>query len=402
MKGFIKNISLPDLVNPRWSAAWLIIAILSMYSVMPIAVSYYFPNPYLIELATISAIGCFGIAIGFMIPVFDNRFRSGVFRFRIDSNKFHVIIWIAFFIFMIITFTTAKSIPILSSLSGADAIELSQQRGEFLKAREGLELPLIYISNIFTSALLPYSLVKLFIDKSKYRFLLALVFLLFSVSFLQKSLFLNIFIPIFYFVAIKSKHGLWKIILIMISCIAILYLLTKLASTAPAAILVGTEMDTAGDFFSANYTPGGSIEMLLWRSAVIPIVTATDTLAVFHEQFNSQLMYGATSSFLAGLFQMERIPLEVIVHAYQFGGWNSTGNANSMYALDAFVNFGWTGVLLISTLVGQTLRWFKLSKDLAFKSLWMLYCFALFSSPLIGTLLSNGFFIIFAMIKDQQ
>ena len=41
--------------------------------------------------------------------------------------------------------------------------------------------------------------------------------------------------------------------------------------------------------------------------------------------------------------------------------------------------------------VGQVFRWFRISKDVAFRSLWPIFAVILFSAPLIGMLLSNGF-----------
>jgi hypothetical protein len=63
--------------------------------------------------------------------------------------------------------------------------------------------------------------------------------------------------------------------------------------------------------------------------------------------------------------------------------------------IDAYVNFGWPGVVAFAFFVGQSLRWFHKSQDEAFKSLWLIYCFALFSGPLIGMLLSNGYVLMF-------
>jgi hypothetical protein len=377
------------------ASAWIFIALLgTLYALVPFGVSWVLPNPYFELLAKLCAVCIVSIGIGFSLPLLDHRFEPGRARITIDATAFHVTVWLAFALFLLITFSTAKSIPVISVFHGADADELSQQRGDFLKGRTGAESALLYLSTLFVSALLPYSLVNLFIEKSRYRFALVFMFFVFSISFLQKALFVNVVFPLLYLAAQrydgKSKSAVW----LVLASPVILYALTVLASGGQSEFEAAAV--TAGaSFFGSTYVPDDAIDLLIWRSIGVPVFTATDTLLVFNEQFGNQPLWGATSSFFAAIFGLERVPLEKLVFEQQFG-WNDIANANAVFFTDGYVNLGWPGVALFSLFVGQSLRWFSRSRDEAFRSLWVIYCFALFSGPLIGMLLSNGYILMFA------
>jgi hypothetical protein len=379
------------LTGTKWSAAIFVALLAVMYGVLPLAVNLFFANPYFVELAQICAVTCIFIMLGFILPLFDSRFRPDALRLTINATAFHVVVWAAFILFLFITFATASSVPIISVFFGATADELSQQRGDFLKGRQGAEAALLYLSTLFVSALLPYSLVHLFIEKARLRYQLTLLFFGFSISFLQKALFVNVVFPLFYLFVRKMKAGSLRIALGVVGSLVLLYLITVLASGGQS------EFDTgggSGDFFASAYLPSSAIDLLVWRSIGVPVFTAADTLLVFEQQFGGKPLLGATSTFFATLFSLERIPLERLVFEHQWG-WNDIANANAVFMIDAYVNFGWPGVVAFAFFVGQSLRWFHKSQDEAFKSLWLIYCFALFSGPLIGMLLSNGYVLMF-------
>jgi hypothetical protein len=384
------------LVDPRRSAFLFICVLVIMYGIVPFVLGmFFYANPYFIELTQICSVSCLGIAIGFSLPLLDHRFKHQARRIIIDGKTFHIIVWLSFIAFMAVTFSTAKSIPIISAFSGAAADELSQQRGDFLKARIGIELILLYMSTIFVNTLLPYSLVNLFIEKSRYRFVLMGTFLAFAISFLQKTLFLTLMLPLLYIALKELKVSLKKVLYIFICSMALLYLITILAFGGGFEFDKRAADDGVLNYFSPSYICGGIMEYIVWRSIAVPIFTASDALLVFNEQFSGQPLLGATSSFISTIFSMERINIERYIFEHQFGSWNDIANANSVFICDAYVNFGWVGVLLFSIFVGQSLRWFWKSKDVAFKSLWILYCFSLYSGPLIGMILSNGYFYMF-------
>ena len=74
-----------------------------------------------------------------------------------------------------------------------------------------------------------------------------------------------------------------------------------------------------------------------------------------------------------------------------------TGSSNSVYFTEAFVNFGWIGLLVFGYVVGLLMRLFAMSRDEAFRALWPLFALGIYTSGLIGLLLSNGFVLLFAL-----
>ena len=385
------------LTDTRWAPAVLLFSLFGVYIALPIFVDALFlPSSYFVQLAELTAVACGAIIVGSLLPIFDHRFGPTVLRVTFRSSTFHLMVWTTFSIFLVITFVTADAIPMISALMGANADELAQQRGDFLKTRSGMEAVLIYFSTLFVSALLPYSLALQFIEKSRFRFLLLLLFLAYSLSFLQKALFINVIFPLLYLAARNSKVSTTRVITIAVSCLLLLYGVTQLAygdADAPAA---GAKFSSYNEYFGATYLPTNSLEYLVWRSTAVPMFSASDTLLVHSENFGGQPLWGATSSFFAAALGLERVPMERLVSEYQWG-WSDIANTNAVYITEAYVNFGWIGALLFSLFVGQALRWFRKSEDEAFKALWLIFCFSIFNSGLIGTLLSNGYVLIFAM-----
>jgi hypothetical protein len=373
-----------------------ITALISMYLVVPAVVSIFIEdNRYYIQLSLMTLVASIFILIGYKLRILDRRFLPSSPRIVINANFFHYLVWLLFIAFMLTAYITASSIPIISALQGASLSELSEERGAFLKGRIGVEAVLGYISTLFVGVLLPYSLASLFASKSKIRYLLLAIFLMYCVSFLQKALFLNAILPIIFVLALNRKNTSFsRNVLILFGLIMLLYLMTKLASGGSVEEYMGP--DSVEHYFSAQYIPSSPIDHILWRVSAVWVFTAVDTLHVIDNQFDSKWLWGATSSFLAAVFFLKRIPLEKIVFEYQWS-WNDIGNSNSVYITEAYANFGWPGIVAFSLFIGQSLRWFSRSSDSAFKAIWPLYCIALFSSGLIGTLLSNGYVLFFAL-----
>jgi hypothetical protein len=387
---------LARLINSRSAMPLFVAAIFTAYAAMPgLIYNFVLPDEYFSALSGLALVSCLAMCVGYWLPIFDSRFASKAPRININANWFHGVVWIGFLLFLAVTFATAENIPIISAIQGASLNELNVQRGNFLKARTGFEIVLPYLGFIFVSALLPYSLVHLFIEKSRLRYLLVAIFLAFSVSFLVKSLFLNIAFPLLYYFAQQRKVTIVRLIVVAGLGFGLLYVVSVLAlgDTAPASAEV-VEGQGLADFFKTTYQPAGSVDFLIWRSIAIPIITAADALRVISERLHDEPLWGATSSFLSAVFSLEPVPLEKFVYEHQFG-WNELANANSVYITEAFANFRWTGVVLFSAFVGQSLRWFRKSGDVAFQALWMNYCFGLFNAGLIGMLLSNGFSLVF-------
>ena len=150
-------------------------------------------------------------------------------------------------------------------------------------------------------------------------------------------------------------------------------------------------------YFSAQYLPISALDYFLWRSFAVPVFTAQDMLFVFLNQFHSVPLLGASSTFISGIFGMEKINIERYVFEYQFGSWNEIANSNAFFAVDLYVNFLWPGVVVFSFLIGLLFRLLNKNKDPAIGIQGVLLGWYLFSAPLLGLMIGNGY-IVFVMI----
>lgn len=379
-----------DLFAPRFGAFLFSFGLFAFYVMIPLIVYFTGSNKdaYLV-LAQIGFVSILSIALGYLTPLTDPRFRIGASRLVIDGRSFNGALWVFFIVFMVLVLYSAPSIPLLSALKGANADVLSQERGDFLKAREGFEIVFLYITSFLTSSLLPYSIVLLYAKKSYYRHFCAVIFFIFCISFLQKALFLNLVLPLVAYFGMAGLVTRGRLVFLLVLALGVLFVGTIMSTDGPVWGFQGVE--SIDEVFSAGFSYGGGFGYFLWRALAVPVFTAADTLVVFLDRFRGDEFLGATSSLLSSIFQMERINIERHVFEHQFGSWNEIANANAVFFVDAFVNFGWWGVVLFSLLVGQIFRMFTLSRDPGFKTLWPLLGFGLFSAPLIGMLFSNGF-----------
>lgn len=377
--------------SARNGAVILAFALLVEYGVLPLsmAISLDIDASY-ITLAEVTVVAVTALALGASTTLLDSWFDNRAPRVLINAEMFNMVLWSVFVIFVLVAWSTASQIPLIAALAGADHDTVAILREQFLKAREGWQTSFVYINAILSGALIPYSLAQMFLHGMRGRWLAASFFLVFCVSFMEKAFFFKAAFPLIYLVAQGQAKARISPRAILVGTIGMLLLVTLFAGSG--------NMGEASDapFFSASYVPQGSIQHLIWRSVAIPLVTAADAIRVLQEQFYGEPLWGATSTFVAGLFGMERIGFERLVFAAQWGqNETGTGSANSVYFTEAFANFGWIGVVVFSFAVGLIMRMFSVSRDEAFRALWMLFAFGVYTSGLIGLLLSNGFVLLF-------
>lgn len=385
--------NLKNIISAKNSIWIFTFSLCVVYLLIPLY-AYLFDNEdkYNTLLMFITLVSCIFLIAGYNIPLFDNKLSS---KFKINREYISYVIIFLFSLFLFVTFATAENIPIFSYFSGADANELSQQRGALFKGREGWQAILLYLFTLFAMALVPYAIAAQFISKNWMRYISLIIFFLFTISFLQKALFVNALLPLVFSYSIikhKTNHSMWIAIAV---AVLLLYALTTLSMGSD--IMQDSSVNMVGPYFSADYQPSSPLDMLLWRAIAVPVFTATDTLNVFYTRLSGEYLFGATSSFITAITGDERVNIERFVFEYQWG-WNDTANANAVYFVDAFVNFGWIGVCGISLVIGQTLRWFRDTEDQALAALWPIYCLSLFNASIIGLLLSNGFLLVWAML----
>jgi hypothetical protein len=374
---------------------WLVfvLALAAGYVVSPLVAAYIVGPGYFELVARMGAVSCLSIAIGAHLPVLDSLGSRRVPRIALPATALWLLAWLPFFIFAFMAWGTAEKIPVIASLQGADRDTVAVLREQFLKARTGWQSGFVYVNAMMTGAILPYAIASMFLARSSWRWPVVGFFLVFATSFTEKAFFLKAAVPLLYLASTGTLGQRFSTGRIVTATLAVLLAVTFAARSGTPG-----EADLIGDFFSTQYATGGPIGHLIWRAFAVPVVTAGDSLRVFLEDFGGRNFNGATSSFLAALLGQERVEFERLVFAAQWGqNPTGTGSSNSVYFIEAFINWGWPGVVVISGVIGLLLRSFARSNDEAYRAVWPLLCFGLYNAGFIGKMLSNGFILLFLM-----
>lgn len=375
------------------SAAWVFAGAIALaYGALPLAVHLWFlENEYFVQLAGIAGVGAACVVLGSRLPILDRL--EGLPRWAVREEVFLAATWGAFLAFVLLATVTAERIPFVAALQGVDADTLATLREQFLKAREGWQASFPYVNAVLAGALVPYALVLMLVRRHRLRWVFFAVFLLYCLSFVEKAFFLKAAIPLAYLVFQGQLRSVVRPGVVVAGGLALLGLVTVVSGVTERS-----ESGSQDEFFSTAFTPEGPLGFLVWRSVAIPVVTAGDALRLFEDEYGGRPLLGATSSLVAGLRGVERVNVEREIYAVQWGqNETETGNANSVYLTEAYLNFGMAGVVAFSLLVGAILRLFARSRDEPLRSLWPLFCFTIYVAPLTGTLFSNGFLPVFAL-----
>lgn len=362
-----------NFISPRWAALLFAFVLLVVYCIWPLVIHLTFhADPYFINLASLAGVASCCVVIGAMLPLLDRQFRPGAFRITISAREFHGVLWILFIAFFIVTVATAKAVPFISAITGATEDVLSEQRGNFLIARHGWQTGLVYIGTALTSSLLPYSLARLILDRSKWSLPAGLTLFAFMQASLVKAMFLQVAIPLAYLFATKKRWAAFSLVVAL--SIGLLLLNTYLqkaqidvrkiaiwSETIPAKPIATAAQSPSrptssasasvpsaeasqplarpgASYFTSRYSPTSASDHMIWRMIAIPTITAADALRVFDEQFGHKHLLGATSRAVAALFRLERVNYDAHVFAYQWGK-SEFGRSNSTYLTEAYVNF---------------------------------------------------------------
>lgn len=388
--------------NPRNAGVILISLIFLLYTLPSILLSFNYDNKYYIQFLIISFIGMIGLFIGRYSKLLDGIFKKD--KKYVSPSKFVKFFIILFFINIILVISIQPEIPLINALLGnSSQDELDAQRG-YLKNAGGLGFIVNYLNVFLLSSFMPLCIGLSFLYNLKIKKFILVQYLLFSVLFLQKSLFLFAILPLFIALRLKNRLKFGKIFVFFIFIYTLLSILTSLSvdvvSTSSSASIAGT------NFFSAKYEAVSSADFIIWRAIGVPFATAIDSLIVFDNYLRNQNLFGGTSRFLAAIFNLRYINVEQLVFNYQFGsiGYESSyiddsiGRANAIYLIDAFINFNWIGVLVISLIIGYIFRGFWKLNERAWSVLFLLFTFQLLSVSFINLILSGGYLIIFLLM----
>lgn len=390
---------LESLLNANRSALYFALAIAIGYGAT--AFLFYFNTGFDPSYTKLGVIALTSAGIIFVSSRGFRSVRQRDFRFVISFEAFVFFIWVPFLITIALILVTAPAIPILTALTGGSADLVALQREEFLKGRQGFAGLFVYVNAFFTGALIPYTIALMFLHRFKWRWALTALFLVYSLSFVEKAFFLKALVPIIYLFSngmIRSYFGPKATLLL---AFVVLLFVTTISGS-------GSDMvaGTSANFFQATYSPPSPFMHIIWRSVAVPLFTAADSLTVFHVYFFNTPLLGATSSFIAAIFGLKRIPYELIVFQFQWGQNEAgTGSSNAVFLIEAFVNYGWAGVIIFSIIIGRLFKMFADSDNEALRAVWPLLALGLYTSGLVGQLLSNGFIVLLileAFVRVKQ
>ncbi len=429
------------LTEPSRLVILLVAALLIAYCVIPLWLGLGYQSPYMIKLAGMAGVAAVFVVIGFHVSVIDAQFGARRWAIAVDGRTFHIVVWSAFLVYCIVVFATAESIPFLTALrGGVDQAGLNQERADFLKLREGWQGSLRYFGATFAGALLPYSVATLLRRRTLGGYGALGAYILYAESFLQKALFLEVLLPIFYLIARRKLWNLLGFVALLLLAALLLYGNARLVQNSampgmpdislphlgqipgiptpsngpsgssgngPAGTQDATQQDTNqqlalgtpfsfGDWFDARYMPRSSLGMLVWRAVAVPVFTARDALVVFDKFYGGRQLLGATSSVFAKVLGLHRVNYDAAVYKYEWGGLGY-GRSNAAYFLEGFVDFGWLGVIAMSLLVGQCFRIFQKTNDEALRAMSPLFAYYVLQASFIATMLSAGYLLIFVL-----
>ena len=376
---------LKKLIDIKYSGIIFPLFLFLNYGIIPILFNGL--NDISFQLFILSFFSSFTIFLFFIFPTNNIKFN----RIYLNRKYFNTLILFFWILTIFVLFFTATKIPLIGLLEGLQKEELHKLRELFLKAREGWEMIFVYLNYSLTSLLIPYIIVHSFVSNSKYRWYFVILFFFYSISFLEKAYFFKIALPLIYFYFFSKFYSSKKIYLIIFLIFFILYFSFVLTSSIGENACQSDYMK----FLSNDYTPCNPLSFFIWRTFAVPIFTAQDSIEVFSSFFNSEYLYGATSSITSFLTLQDKVYFERLVFEFQWGqNLTGTGSSNAVYFIDAYINFGYFGVLIISAFIGLLLKFIKISNDLALQSLWPLIGFSLYVGSILGVMFSGGGFIM--------
>jgi transcription initiation factor IIE alpha subunit len=144
-----------------------------------------------------------------------------------------------------------------------------------------------------------------------------------------------------------------------------------------------------------NLFSGGQVGFAFNRLLWIPYVTAYDWLRYFDKQLQDKFLGGSTSFLLSKILGVQQFPIEREVFKYQFGaGGPQTGSANALFLVDAFVNFGWLGVIAYAFLLAALVFLVQVINNPAMVACLYFFLVQAVGGGLLGILFGNGLLLL--------
>lgn len=326
-------------------------------------------------------------------------FYRGVLKIRVGWSLFAFLILVSYFSVIVYAAMTAPGIALFEALRGGSASEVSGLREEFLRSREGWEKGLLYVYAIGVSAFVPLVISQLFITRSKWRFVVLGAFLFSLALTLEKSRALVAMLPLVVIFVNSGKSK--KAYLVMVWLVLLIVLVSALARgglTSGEGQPEANPLSGVPDEYNLFVGESSQVYYIINRVWYIPYVTAIDWLRYREIILNGESTHGRSISAIAWITGEERVNLEQEVFAFQWGQNDTgTGSANTVFYVDAYLNFGYLGVIIYSIILAFCVRVCICSANKALIACLAISVYYICFNSLSSMLFSGGLGFIFIL-----
>ncbi|MFC6298387.1 hypothetical protein GNF76_17060 [Pseudomonas sp. CCM 7893] len=288
-----------------------------------------------------------------------SRLLNTIPKLPMSWRVFNLTILGIYFAVILYASLTAPGIALFAAFKGVGLAELSGLREEFLRTREGSERILTYIYAIGVTSLVPLVITQMFVDKARRRFWVLFAFIFTLLLTLEKGRALVAMIPlIILFVNVGKKNKAYLSVFYLVIVIATVSVLARGALTsADAAPAEESPMASVPVEYNLFPEETSQFYYLINRVMYIPYLTAIDWLRYKDEVLSGESVSGRSIGLIAFLMGEPKINLEQEVFAFEWGqNETGTGSANTVFYVDAFLNFGYFGVILYSAILALFVR----------------------------------------------
>lgn len=286
-----------------------------------------------------------------------------------NSKYLKSIMFVLFFIFCcsyVVLVFDYHGLPVIEYLIHGGSP--NQLRSEFYKEKQGFIQVAVYIRSILTKGFIPLYAVYAFIFYKRKMFIMVFViYLFFSLMTFEKSAILWFVLPLIFLFIYQKKYK--RLVACVSLIVVVVFMLGALQHSEP---INGLEARSGGlngfresfeirgalheidryQFFFTDIDNKTSLPFLLDRMFWIPFVTMYDTILFWSKNYDDVLLF-STNRHLAKMTGYPFANIERKVFIFQYGGGDATtGNANASFIAEAYLMFGFLGVVFFSAIFG--------------------------------------------------
>ncbi len=291
---------------------------------------------------------------------FLSKFLSKIRKIEVNWEIWAWVIFCLYLSVVIYACVTVPEVPLFAAFKKTAVYKLSLLREQFLRTSTGYAKIPLYIYTICINSIIPLILTQMFLDKKPKRFILLFLFLFTLMLNLEKGRTLVALLPlIVFYVNEKKPMKAFSVGILLVSIILCMSFLSR-GGLSNEPMDKSAVLQNKYNLFADNSSKLSKLSQayfLINRVCYIPYMTAIDWLDYKKIKLNDNLVYGQSISLVSWITGKEKINLEREVFSYEWGQFETgTGSANTVYYIDAYLNFGIFGVLLYSILLAILIK----------------------------------------------